>query len=121
MTETEHQEQTCSRLEMAIQAIGASQAEICRDFGVSPSRLGNWLAGRHYPSPFFLARFCDRYGITMDWIYRGQLGGVAASLAGALWAASEASSGAPAAAPGPAPGDGKKKRGRKPKGVMTAA
>lgn len=91
MSNSLHRRQTGARLAVAIQAIGKSQAEICRALGVSPSKLGNWLRGDYYPDPYFVSRFCDRFSVTTDWIYRGQVSSpMGDALADALWAAAQA-------------------------------
>lgn len=91
MSNSLHRRQTGARLGIAIQAIGKSQADICRAMGVSPSKLGNWLRGDYYPDPYFVSRFCDRFSVTTDWIYRGQVASpMGDALADALWAAAQA-------------------------------
>jgi len=91
MAATWHRAIVGSRLRVAIEATGRPQAEIARQFEISPSKLGNWLRGDNYPDELFLSRFCDRYNISMDYIYRGR---VAAAMAGpvadALYAAEQA-------------------------------
>ena len=86
-----HKVKVGERLRIAIEAIGASQAAVCRQLKVQPSKLGNWLRGENYPDPYFIQRFCDRYGVTADWIYRGVASGVAGSLGDALWTRGQAS------------------------------
>lgn len=99
MAATWHRRRVGSRLRVAIEATGKSQVEIARQFGVSPSKLGNWLRGDNYPDEMFLSRFCERFNISMDYLYRGQ---VAAAMAGpvadALWAAERALGSDPAEA-----------------------
>lgn len=80
------------RLRIAIQALGLSQAEVSRELSVSPSKLGNWLRGANYPDQWFIKRFCDRYGVTTDWIYRGVVSGAASDVAAALWKATQEAS-----------------------------
>lgn len=104
MSNSLHRRQTGARLGMAIQAIGKTQADICRALSVSPSKLGNWLRGDYYPDPYFVARFCDRFSVTADWIYRGRVSStMGVSLADTLWAAGEASALEDAGATSPAP------------------
>lgn len=79
------------RLRVAIEALELSQVAVCNELKVSPTKLGNWLRGDNYPDPWFIARFCDRYGITADWIYREVVPGGASAVAGALWRAAQAS------------------------------
>jgi transcriptional regulator with XRE-family HTH domain len=77
------------RLRIAIEAKGLSQAQVCRELKESTTKLGNWLRGDNYPEPWFLTRFCDRYGVTTDWIYRGVVSGASESVAAALWKAEQ--------------------------------
>lgn len=98
-----HKRRVGANLRMAIEALGLSQAKIARDFGVSPPKLGNWLRGDHYPDPWFVLRFCERHGVTADWIYRGKVLGLAQPLADDLWAAAQASEAEPMATDALAP------------------
>lgn len=54
-----------------MEALGVTQAQVSRTLGVSPSLLGNWKRGDHYPDPFLMTVFCERYKVTMDYLYRG--------------------------------------------------
>ena len=86
-----HKMQVGARLRMAIESLGMKQAQIGREFNVSPSKLGNWLRGDDYPAEFFVHEFCDRYSITADWIYRGRVSAsMDKALADGLWTASKA-------------------------------
>jgi transcriptional regulator with XRE-family HTH domain len=79
------------RLRVAIEAIGETQAEVARELGVSPTKLGNWLRGDHYPSHWFMKCFSDRYGVSTDWILRGIVSEGPSGLAKAIWRADQAS------------------------------
>ena len=73
------------RLRAAIEATHpASLSSWCRSYGVPDSKLGNWLRGDSYPPPDLLARYCADTGLTMDFLYRGVLAGVAFGVAAAL-------------------------------------
>lgn len=93
-TNIEHREQVGHRLAVTIEALHLEKIEVARFLGISTSKLGNWLAGRNYPDEYLLSRFCDRYGVTADWLYRGRLYGLPAELADSLAKASPASSAA---------------------------
>ncbi|MGD0107771.1 MAG: helix-turn-helix transcriptional regulator [Rhodopila sp.] len=71
VSETLHKAQVGRRLRAAIEALGISQAEVAKVLGASSSKPGNWLRGDNYPSEWFVKQFCDRYGITTGWLYRG--------------------------------------------------
>lgn len=77
-----------------MEALGLQPAEVARFLGITTSKLGNWLAGRNYPDEYLVAQFCDRYGVTADWIYRGRVYGLPVELADGLAKASAASSAA---------------------------
>jgi transcriptional regulator with XRE-family HTH domain len=85
MSESPHKAQVGRRLRSAIGALGVTQSEVARTLGTTPSKLGNWLRGDNYPSAWFVTQFCERYGLTTDWIYRGVVAGIAAPLSDTLW------------------------------------
>ena len=92
MSKTAHMVEVGRRLRMAIEAVGLTQAAVARAFdGVTPPKLGNWLRGDHYPDEYFIKQFCDRYGITADWIYRGVVSGVSGDAGDVLWKAEQES------------------------------
>jgi hypothetical protein len=92
MAATVHKRRVGSRLRIAIEAVGKRQADIVRLFpDVTASKLNNWLRGDDYPSEWFVVRFCDRFNLSMDWIYRGRVSvAMDVSLADILWAAEQA-------------------------------
>lgn len=91
MAATWHKRKVGSRLRIAIEAVDKRPAEIARLFDVSPSKLGNWMRGDDYPSEWFVVRFCDRFNISMDYLYRGRVStAMDRPLADALWAAEQA-------------------------------
>ena len=79
------------RLRVAIEAIGEPQVAIARELNVSPTKLGNWLRGDNYPPHKFIKCFCDRYGVSTEWILRGVVSEVPSGLAKAIWRADQAS------------------------------
>ena len=88
----------------AIEALGKKQVEICRMFDVAPSKLGNWMRGEHYPDPWFIVRFCNRFNVSADYFYRGLVSSAMdGPLADALWAAEEAAQQEQQALAAPAP------------------
>jgi transcriptional regulator with XRE-family HTH domain len=92
MSDKLHKARVGQRLRAAIEALNLTQTEVARCLATTPSKLGNWLRGDNYPSAWFVTQFCDRYGITTDWIYRGIVSGVDAGLADALWKSERVSS-----------------------------
>lgn len=91
MDAARHRQLVGRRIKTAIQALGITQAAVGRDLDTSTQKLNNWIRGDNYPDPLWIARFCDRYGITTDHLYRGVIPGISGqALAGALFAAEEA-------------------------------
>ena len=82
LDESDHRRQVGERLVLAREAVGKRQVDWAREYGLpTHSKLANWEAGTHYPSPWFLAQVCEDYGFTMDWFYRGVRAGVSAARA----------------------------------------
>jgi transcriptional regulator with XRE-family HTH domain len=79
-----HREQVAARLGITMEVLGLKPAPLAAFLGITTSKLGNWLAARNYPDEFLICRFCDRYGVTTDWLYRGNLYGLPAELADSL-------------------------------------
>ena len=53
-----------------------SQIEFAAMAGISPQALNNYERGRSRPSLEIALALCDRFGLTLDWIYRGDAGGL---------------------------------------------
>jgi transcriptional regulator with XRE-family HTH domain len=79
------------RFRVAIEAIGETQVAVARELNVSPTKLGNWIRGDNYPPHRFIKRFCDRYGVSTEWILRGVVSELPSGLAKAIWRADQAS------------------------------
>lgn len=45
-------------------------------YGVKTTTWRKWEIGETIPDAGVMAAFCDRYFVTMDWIYRGRLAGL---------------------------------------------
>jgi transcriptional regulator with XRE-family HTH domain len=88
MTPDQYKAAIARRLRMAIRTVmeehEVTQAEIARQAGISPQRLGNYLRGDNYPDPYALWLFCQRWGMTADWIYRGELHSLPSKYANSL-------------------------------------
>jgi transcriptional regulator with XRE-family HTH domain len=85
-----------------MEAVGAKPADVGRLLGISVQKIGNWTRGDNYPDEYLLTVFCDRYGVTMDYLYRGVLRGLDGTLADGLASARAASGQALMAAAPPA-------------------
>jgi hypothetical protein len=73
----EHRRAIAYRLALSLEALGVTKSEAAEAIGASPSKIGNWTAHERdalfYPDPYLLGLLCDRYGLTMDWLYRGRM------------------------------------------------
>lgn len=69
------------RLAAVREALGLDQGEVAREVGATRTAVSNWERGDRLADPLAMVRLCDRHGVTMDWIYRNQLGAVAMDLA----------------------------------------
>ncbi|WP_186807686.1 helix-turn-helix domain-containing protein [Swaminathania salitolerans] len=68
---TELKDAVRERLVAAISAYGISQADLARKLNVSSQQVNGYVKGKNYPDEFFIVRFCDLTGCTLDWLYRG--------------------------------------------------
>lgn len=68
-----------NRLRIAIEGIGKTPEEISVEFAVPIERLGYRFGGVGYPDMFVLDEFCQKYGSTMDWLFRDVPYGVPSS------------------------------------------
>jgi len=70
-----------SRIRVTRKALGYSPTEVCSELGIRRSTWSMNEAGKSLPNPYDMIRFCERYGPSLDWIYRGKLTGVDHELA----------------------------------------
>lgn len=69
--------QTGRRLAATRRALGFdSQIDFAAAAGMSPQALNNYEKGRSRPALDVALVLCDRFGLTLDWIYRGDPGGL---------------------------------------------
>lgn len=64
------------RLGQARAALGKNQAEISRVMGVSYQAWNNYESGRRPLDIVLASQLCERFGLTLDWLYRGELAGL---------------------------------------------
>lgn len=69
------------RLEATREALGLSQAEICRQTGIKAQAWNNAETGDNRLTVVNALKLCRRYGLTTDWLYRGDARQLAAELA----------------------------------------
>jgi transcriptional regulator with XRE-family HTH domain len=70
-----------NRLQLTRIALGKSQAELARVLLISPQRWNNYERGARPIDIEFAIRLCERFSLTLDWLYRGQMGGLPFELA----------------------------------------
>lgn len=58
------------RLKAARLAVGLDQGDLAEPIGASQHKWSQWENGRNLPDVSTMILFCNRYGITMDWLYR---------------------------------------------------
>lgn len=63
---------------------GLSKRDLAGIMDLDPSSLTKIQKGEKALQPIYVARLKDRFGVTMDWVYLGDLSGVRKSLADAL-------------------------------------
>ena len=84
MTSRRPQEQKTEigrRLRAAREALDLTQADLCRKFNVATNTYNQWEKGHITADVLTLVRIADRYNITLDWFFRGELGGIRHDLA----------------------------------------
>src|SRR5262245_65016276 len=69
------------RLRLTRQALGLSQAELCRRTGISPAAWNNAETGDNRIGIDNAMSLCKATGATLDWIFMGHRGGLPQKLA----------------------------------------
>lgn len=64
------------RLRLTRQALGIKAVDICRAIEIEPNRWSQYESGSRPITMPVAIRFCEVYGITLDWIYRGDPSGL---------------------------------------------
>ena len=64
------------RLKLTREGIGISAAELCRQIGCKPNRWSQYESADRKITVEVADRLCDEYGLTLDWIYRGNPAGL---------------------------------------------
>ena len=71
-----HVELIAFRLRSTRIALELSQAELCRLTGIATNTWNQWEKGIGRPELDKALILCDKLGITIDWIYRGDPSGL---------------------------------------------
>jgi transcriptional regulator with XRE-family HTH domain len=69
------------RLRLTRQALGLSQAELCRRTGIRPAAWNNAETGDNRIGIESAVELCKTTGVTLDWIFLGHRGGLPQKLA----------------------------------------
>lgn len=62
-----------ARLRAARIALGLSQKDLYDAIGVKASAWNHWESGKRLPDPMAMVQLYRMHGITMEWIYGGDL------------------------------------------------
>lgn len=52
------------------------QSELCQSLNIQPNTYSQWESGKKRPNLDDAMRLCERFGVTLDWIYRGDPSGL---------------------------------------------
>ncbi len=72
------------RLLLTRQALGLAQKDFADRAGLAANTYNQYESGRNIPALDRAHALCDAYGLTMDWIYRGDPSGLRYELAAAI-------------------------------------
>jgi transcriptional regulator with XRE-family HTH domain len=61
------------RLALAREVLRLKQYRFAEEAGLSSTRYNQWETGAVYPPADEAIKLCDKYGLTLDWIYRGRM------------------------------------------------
>lgn len=78
------QKEVGQRLAATVGALGVRDADAARALEINPQRWSNYTNGHRPISVDLAISLCERYGLTLDWIYRGRIDGLPVALADKL-------------------------------------
>ena len=64
-------EELYNRIERLIGKGWGSQAAFARNLGVSETTVSNWFSLEREPSLYIVAKICEAYDVTADWLLFG--------------------------------------------------
>jgi transcriptional regulator with XRE-family HTH domain len=73
--------QVGARLDLTRQALGKEPAEFCRLYGLKLNTFSQWISGDRLINLSDAVKLCGAIGVTLDWIYRGEMGALPYELA----------------------------------------
>jgi transcriptional regulator with XRE-family HTH domain len=65
-----------ARLRATREAFGLGQNEFARRAGIASNTYNQYEQAKNLPRLDFANQICDTYGVTLDWIYRGDRAGL---------------------------------------------
>ena len=69
------------RLRVAETALKKNPTAVSRDCKIGKNTYSQWRNGKRVPQLDLAIRYCDRYGLTLDWLYLGRFDGLPTTLA----------------------------------------
>ena len=64
------------RLRLTREVLNLTQAEFADRCGIARNTYNQYEMGKNTPKLLFAIDICDRFGLTLDWIYRGDPSGL---------------------------------------------
>lgn len=64
------------RLRITREAFGLSQVDLCGMINVATNTYNQWERGKSRPQLDHAFLLCEGIGVTLDWIYRGEINGL---------------------------------------------
>lgn len=66
-----------ARLRATVREFGLTTAQqLASELGAERSAVSNWYTGVALPPVPYMVKLCDRYHLTLDWVYRGKADGI---------------------------------------------
>lgn len=69
------------RLKLTRRALGLTKTDFSSAADIAINTYSQWESGDRSPDLVLAIRLCDRFELTLDWIYRGDLSGLRHGLA----------------------------------------
>ncbi len=64
------------RLKKVRNALNLSQVDLCNQINVATNTYNQWEKGRSLLDPLAAVRFANIHGVTLDYLYRGNISGL---------------------------------------------
>ncbi|MBC7906902.1 MAG: helix-turn-helix transcriptional regulator [Rhodospirillaceae bacterium] len=65
-----------ARLRLTRKALGLSQDDLADSINVGRTTYTMWEGGQRLADVLAISRMADRYGVSLDWVYRGNMAGL---------------------------------------------